>query len=326
MSSSLITADEFDPGQLAKDSAHFNSRPQVPEKNYPRDYPSRGKDFITVPKDDPDVRLVSNNHFQVGKTGKVPELYVYELTIGSQRRQNKNKSKAIFAPILPKADALKNNRQSFATDNMSTTIAWEKLHTSLIAFARNEVERCIKLVKVFIIPDRKDVKDADEQRRIDHLNKHHKRIKTAKSIGPRIGDWADDTLKFRKWIKGANDQLVQETKQTHVLEHMSDVFGKKHPFNDNLKAVNVGSDDDPVWYPREFLRILPYQMDTNLLPDRLVESMLKIACRNPQETRARIEYEGLKGLGVTRTAGHQAFVSFSDVQLSNVSNLKAGQV
>ena len=192
-------------------------------------------------------------------------------------------------------------------------------------FAKNEIEKRIKDVKVYIIPDRKSVQDAEEQKRVDDLNKPQNRIKTVKSLGLLIGDRTDDTFKFRRWIK-VNDQLTQEQNQTHVIEHMKNVFGREHEIDLQLKAVNVGSDDDPVWYPQEFLRILPYQMYTNLLPDQLVEHMLKNACRAPPEIRAHIESEGLKGLGITREDGLQAFVSFSDARLSKVANILAEQV
>lgn len=104
-------------------------------------------------------------------------------------------------------------------------------------------------------------------------------------------------------------QLQQATGPTHVVDHMKDVFGTSHPFDTKLKAVNVGSDEDPVWYPQEHLRIPPYQQYNNLLPDQLVEFMLKVACKTPKEVRARIEVEGLRGLGVEMKNGVHKFVS-----------------
>lgn len=90
---------------------------------------------------------------------------------------------------------------------------------------------------------------------------------------------------------------------------MREVFGSRHLINASLKAVNVGSGTDAAWYPQEFLRILPYQLYNNLLPDDLVESMLECACKTPDEIRARIESEGLKGLSVVPERGTQPFVS-----------------
>jgi eukaryotic translation initiation factor 2C len=91
---------------------------------------------------------------------------------------------------------------------------------------------------------------------------------------------------------------------------MRTVFGHQHPFNKKLDAINVGSNADPVLYPQEFLRIVPYQLYKNLFPDKLVESMLELACKEPDEVRARIEAEGLMGLGVLQENGLQPFASF----------------
>jgi eukaryotic translation initiation factor 2C len=141
------------------------------------------------------------------------------------------------------------------------------------------------------------------------LNLPQNRIKTIKAFGKPIGDRFEQRLKFRKWIE-VNGQLQQSTQWTHVVDHMRTVFGHQHPFNKELDAVNVGSDADPVWYPQEFLRIVPYQLYKNLLPDKLVEYMLELACKEPNEVRARIEAEGLMGLGVLQESGLQPFVSF----------------
>jgi eukaryotic translation initiation factor 2C len=174
-------------------------------------------------------------------------------------------------------------------------------------FPHNERERRIKRLRVYIIPDRQAVTDPEEQLRVDSLNKPQNRIKTVKAFGGRIGDRSDGALKFRKWLN-IGGQLQQANIDTHVVDHMKSVFGGAHRFDEKLKAVNVGSDDDPVWYPQEFLRILPYQLYNNLLPDTLIDSMLKLACKTPDHVRASIEAEGLKGLGVIQKNGVQKFV------------------
>jgi eukaryotic translation initiation factor 2C len=178
-------------------------------------------------------------------------------------------------------------------------------------FAKNELEKRIKGLKVYIVPQRQDVNDVEEQKRVENLNKAQNRIKTIKSFGKPIGTRTEKNFKFHKWVKNADGQSVEDPNETHVIEHMQAVFGRQHFINEELKAVNVGSDDDPIWYPQEFLRILPNQMYNNLLPDRLVESMLKLACKEPAEIRARIESEGLLGLGIDRLNKKQAFVSHS---------------
>jgi hypothetical protein len=53
---------------------------------------------------------------------------------------------------------------------------------------------------------------------------------------------------------------------------MSSTFGQ--PFNPKLKAINVGTNEDPIYYPREYLRIMPCQIYKRLLPDTLVDGML----------------------------------------------------
>ncbi|KAI4636318.1 hypothetical protein J4E83_001272 [Alternaria metachromatica] len=173
-------------------------------------------------------------------------------------------------------------------------------------FHQNERERRIKRLRVYITPERLAVTDPEEQIRVDNLNRPQNRIKTVKAFGGDIGNRSDDALKFRKWFNNGG-QLQQANEDTHVVDHMKSVFGHAHRFDENLKAVNVGSDDEPVWYPQEFLRILPYQLYNNLLPDTLIDSMLTLACQTPDHVRARIEAEGLKGLGIIQKDGAQKF-------------------
>lgn len=176
-------------------------------------------------------------------------------------------------------------------------------------FAENEREKRIKRLRVYIVPNRQAVADTKEQEHVDLFNHPQKRIKTIQSFGNPIGDRNDAKLRFRKWIE-VGGQFQQAVQTTHVTDHIKAVFGGlSHKFDTNLKAVNVGTEDEPVWYPQEFLRILPYQMCNNILPNRLVESMLEIACKTPMENRTRIEAEGLTGLGIVERNGAQEFVS-----------------
>ncbi|KAJ4376118.1 hypothetical protein N0V83_001399 [Neocucurbitaria cava] len=170
-----------------------------------------------------------------------------------------------------------------------------------LTFPEKEREKRLKGLRVYIVPDRKAVKDAEEQEHVQFLNRQQKRIKTIKGLGDPIGN-----LAFQKPIRTRN-QSQQQTRRTPVVNHMREVFGSQHLINTSLKAVNVGSGTDPAWYPQEFLRILPYQLYNNLLPDGLVESMLECACKTPDEIRARIESEGLKGLSVGPERGTQPF-------------------
>ncbi|CAO2651808.1 Nn.00g000910.m01.CDS01 [Neocucurbitaria sp. VM-36] len=196
-------------------------------------------------------------------------------------------------------------------------------------FARNEREKLIRGLRVFIVPDRQLVKDPEDQKHVDHLNERQNRIKTVRGFGKPIGTRDEPKLKFRKSIK-LGDKFQQESKDTHVLDHMRAVFGSGQRLDEKLTAVNVGTENNPVWYPQEFLLILPYQLYNNLLPDQLIESMLKCACKKPAEIRARIEAEGLKGLGVVLDNGVQKFAKCNVLtivpNMLQVDSTKMGQV
>jgi eukaryotic translation initiation factor 2C len=62
-------------------------------------------------------------------------------------------------------------------------------------------------------------------------------------------------------------------------------------------AINVGSDDDPVWYAQEALRILPYQIYTRPVPHDLTGSMVDKAAHHPAQSQWLIENEGLRCMG-----------------------------
>jgi hypothetical protein len=74
----------------------------------------------------------------------------------------------------------------------------------------------------------------------------------------------------------------------------------------DLPLVNLGTKDDPRWYPAEKLRVLAYQKFKGLVPSILTSSMLAKACQRPPEAKALVGIEGLETLGWTRNqAGHQ---------------------
>jgi eukaryotic translation initiation factor 2C len=82
----------------------------------------------------------------------------------------------------------------------------------------------------------------------------------------------------------------------------------QYPF---LPAINCGTDDQPLWYPPEKLKILPHQLYKRQVPDALMAGMLQVASHHPRTTRALIELEGLRKLGLEPGAGLQPFVSGS---------------
>jgi eukaryotic translation initiation factor 2C len=57
-----------------------------------------------------------------------------------------------------------------------------------------------------------------------------------------------------------------------VVDHLKEVYGKK--FDAKKPAINVGTKKVPIYYPRVYLRIMPYQDYKRLLPANLVNKML----------------------------------------------------
>jgi eukaryotic translation initiation factor 2C len=90
---------------------------------------------------------------------------------------------------------------------------------------------------------------------------------------------------------------------------MEAVFGKS--FDPTQPAINVGTKDDPIYYPREYLRILPYQIYKRLLPDSLVPEMLNSATHLPNRSRQLVEVEGMNSLGLDPTQTEQPLVSIN---------------
>ena len=82
----------------------------------------------------------------------------------------------------------------------------------------------------------------------------------------------------------------------------------RKPFDSNLPAVNVGKKERPIWYPQEFLRIVPYQIYTDEVPHHLTAHMVNEACRDPAQSRNLIETEGLRSLGFVSGRDSSSFV------------------
>ncbi|KAF2644090.1 Piwi-domain-containing protein [Massarina eburnea CBS 473.64] len=175
-------------------------------------------------------------------------------------------------------------------------------------FDQDDRRKVLKGKRVYIIHDRLRAAKAEDQENVDRLNKPENRVKTIFDVGDRSSyeNKRIGTLRFKKMIQ-QNETWVESDQWTYVSRHMQEVFGKR--VNDNLDAVNVGSKDDPSWYPQEFLRILPYQMHNRLLPDRVVEGMHEEARKGPEESRTLIEVEGLQSLGMNPSSDFQPFVS-----------------
>ncbi|KAL5450265.1 hypothetical protein PMIN07_001265 [Paraphaeosphaeria minitans] len=73
----------------------------------------------------------------------------------------------------------------------------------------------------------------------------------------------------------------------------------------NLRAVNLGSPQDPKWYAPEQLRIMPFQLYKDVLPPRWTAGMIETACVRPIVNSALIEVSGMRTMGLPPTQiGH----------------------
>ena len=73
--------------------------------------------------------------------------------------------------------------------------------------------------------------------------------------------------------------------------------------------MNVHRKYDPVWFPQEFLRIVPFQIYGAQVPDHLTSAMINEACRDPAQSRMLIETKGLRSLGFVPGRDASSFVS-----------------
>ncbi|KAF2122915.1 hypothetical protein BDV96DRAFT_656661 [Lophiotrema nucula] len=173
-------------------------------------------------------------------------------------------------------------------------------------FPQAEREHLLIHKRVYIIHDR--YQPGDEQH--EYLNKGHNRIKTITAFGKTLEDCDD----FYKHFKAPDGTWQQETDPTSVVKHLTSVFDRK--VEGGWQAVNVGSKQDPVWYPAQFLRIMPFQPCRRALPDKLTENMLTEACQRPPQSRALIEVEGLESLNVLQDAGIQDLSNCSQITIN----------
>lgn len=173
-------------------------------------------------------------------------------------------------------------------------------------FPYDERMRLLGTLRVYIEPDR--LPNASDQEHVDHLNKPQNRIKTFFGLGPLL---SAKEMSFQKTWKNDQGQWVTDPKRTRVVDHMKAIFGQG--FDEKLESINVGTEADPVHYPREYLRIMPYQIYKRLLPESLVEGMLNNATHLPKESRRLVEIEGMASLGLDPTQNQQELVSPSNL-------------
>ncbi|KAF2643954.1 Piwi-domain-containing protein [Massarina eburnea CBS 473.64] len=65
-----------------------------------------------------------------------------------------------------------------------------------------------------------------------------------------------------------------------------------------MEAINLGTVHKPAWYAPEDLRILPQQIWSKIIPDRVANAFHNISCQRPGINRAKIELEGLVQLQI----------------------------
>jgi eukaryotic translation initiation factor 2C len=82
-----------------------------------------------------------------------------------------------------------------------------------------------------------------------------------------------------------------------VQEHFARTYNAT-PLYPGMPAINCGTELRPMWYLPEKLQILPYQIYKRQVPESLTASILNIAAHHPNFTRALIEHEGLRHMGL----------------------------
>ena len=170
------------------------------------------------------------------------------------------------------------------------------------SFSLEQREGILKKLRVYIVRDRVIPKGAtvEQKEHADYLNNPQMRVKTIYKFGRPIKDEF-----FEKDVQN-NITKQWAKKKLSVRKYLKEVFGEE-PVGDS-KAVNVGSDIDPRYYPQEWLRIMPFQI-CKQIPDELTTAMLQDACHTPARARALIEAEDLKKLGVELDYQFKPFVS-----------------
>ncbi|KAH3913322.1 hypothetical protein HBH56_101590 [Parastagonospora nodorum] len=177
-------------------------------------------------------------------------------------------------------------------------------------FTYAEREKHLKTLRLYIEPDRTATDDPDDKH-TDHLNKPQNRIKSFCGLGPVF---TDSQMSFHKNKKDDQGNWVQDENKTRVIDHLQKTFAK--PFKKDGYAINVGTAADTVYYPAEYLRIMPYQIYRQLLPDTVVEDMLTQATHLPEQSRRLIEVEAMHLLGLDPAKSLQNLRGCPQLQIS----------
>ncbi|KAK7186103.1 piwi domain-containing protein [Paraphaeosphaeria sporulosa] len=191
-------------------------------------------------------------------------------------------------------------------------ILFHHVLTDDVTFGRmdwNIFEGVIYGLRVYITYERGDKKDPDAHKR---LNSEEGRVKTITGLG----------------LQPAYEIFTPEGgTPTTVLDHYNKTYGPNFIQHPTLQLVNLGTRDEPKWYPAEKLRILAYQKYKGLVPSNLTNAMQRIACQRPPEAKALVAIEGLKTLGWTDNQdGNQAGTQVANQTSNEVGNQAGKQI
>ena len=166
----------------------------------------------------------------------------------------------------------------------------------------------LKGLRVFVVTDRRRI--PGEEANYDKLNSASSRTKKVNFIGPALG-----TLTFQMRVKNADGTFAKNPDGSYrktgnhinVVNYLRDTFG--HTADTARKAINCGTEKEPVWYAQEQLQILPWQIYRQPVPEKFASGMVQEAAKKPDESRALIENEGLRNLGFDQQSVTSALFS-----------------
>ncbi|KAF2709989.1 Piwi-domain-containing protein [Pleomassaria siparia CBS 279.74] len=173
--------------------------------------------------------------------------------------------------------------------NLATSAFWRPIPLSQLmqhdsTFHRSEWNRVLRNVRVFITYERGNKKE--DPVAYERLNRSESRIKPIRELGRQLS-------------------VEQFTNPSGVTENVHSYLQRTHrvTLNGNLPAVNLGQPGEPRWYSPEQLRIVPYQIFRDLVPDSLTVKMLQTACLKPAAAASIIQNEGITALGLDPRSG-----------------------
>ncbi|KAF7867569.1 uncharacterized protein EAF02_009760 [Botrytis sinoallii] len=127
-------------------------------------------------------------------------------------------------------------------------------------------------------------------------------------------------------IKSIASHSVSETKfmkdgtEMSVHAHMSATYHET-AFDKNARCINVGSKEDPTWFPADHLKIVEWQIVKKNLPEPYVAAMID-ATKTPHQSKVAINETGLAELGFLEKSPF--YKTFGIIPDTNPVEIKAG--